>query len=96
MAAKFGVLIAKQSYRFIDLPRNIYEDLTCFGGWYGAPAFRRHCFGAGRRNDEWWRVGWRLDGWVRRYGRYGGILVPILLVVVVAGLVVWVVKQKRK
>jgi len=29
-------------------------------------------------------------------GGYGGILVPTLLVIVVAGLVVWVVKQKSK
>jgi uncharacterized membrane protein len=32
-------------------------------------------------------------GWM---GGYGGIWVPILLVIVVAGLVVWVVKQKGK
>jgi uncharacterized membrane protein len=41
--------------------------------------------------------GWR--GWMGGYGgmnSYGGILVPILLVVVIAGLVVWVVKQKSK
>jgi uncharacterized membrane protein len=38
-------------------------------------------------------------GWMSGYGGmggYGGILVPILLVAVVAGLVVWVVKQKGK
>ena len=42
--------------------------------------------------------GWG-GGWMGGYGSmggYGGILVPILLVVVVAGLVVWVVKQKGK
>jgi len=41
--------------------------------------------------------GWR--GWMGGYGgmgEYGGILVPVLLVIVVAGLVVWVVKQKSK
>lgn len=32
-------------------------------------------------------------GWM---GGYGGIWVPILLVIVVAGLVAWVVTQKRK
>ena len=32
-------------------------------------------------------------GWM---GGYGGIWFPILLVIVVAGLVVWVVKQKGK
>lgn len=32
-------------------------------------------------------------GWM---GGYGGILVPILIVAVVAGLVIWVVKQKGK
>ena len=32
-------------------------------------------------------------GWM---GGYGGLLVPILLVLAVAGLVVWVVKQKSK
>jgi len=32
-------------------------------------------------------------GWM---GGYGGIWVPILLVVVVAGLVVWVVTQKKR
>ena len=39
------------------------------------------------------------SGWMGAYGGmggYGGILVPILLVVVVAGFVVWVVKQKGK
>ena len=38
-------------------------------------------------------------GWMDGYGGmggYGGILVPILLVAVVVGLVVWVVKQQRK
>ena len=32
-------------------------------------------------------------GWM---GGYGGIWMPILLVVVVAGLVAWIVTQKRK
>ena len=32
-------------------------------------------------------------GWM---GGYGGLLVPILLVLAVVGLVVWVVKQKSK
>lgn len=32
-------------------------------------------------------------GWM---GGYGGIWVPVLLIVVVAGVVVWVVKQKGK
>jgi uncharacterized membrane protein len=38
-------------------------------------------------------------GWMSGYGGmggYGGILVPILLVVVVAGVVMWFVKQKGK
>ncbi len=38
-------------------------------------------------------------GWMSGYGRmggYGGILVPILLVIVVAGVVMWFVKQKGK
>jgi uncharacterized membrane protein len=38
-------------------------------------------------------------GWMGGYagmGAYGGILVPILIFVAVAGLVVWVVKQKGK
>jgi len=42
--------------------------------------------------------GWG-SGWMSGYGGmggYGGILVPILLVAVVVGLVVWVVKQKGK
>ncbi len=42
--------------------------------------------------------GWG-GGWMGGYGGmggYGAILVPILFVVVVAGLVVWVVKQKGK
>ena len=32
-------------------------------------------------------------GWM---GGYGGIWVPILLVILIAGLVAWVVKQKRQ
>ena len=39
------------------------------------------------------------SGWMGAYGGmggYGGILVPILLVVVVAGLVMWVIKQRGK
>lgn len=39
------------------------------------------------------------DGWMNGYGMmggYGGIWVPALLVIVVIGLVVWVVTQKRK
>jgi len=32
-------------------------------------------------------------GWM---GGYGGVWIPILVVIVVAGLVVWVVKQKGK
>ncbi len=42
--------------------------------------------------------GWG-GGWMGAYGGmggYGGILVPILIFAGVAGLVVWVVKQKRK
>jgi len=38
-------------------------------------------------------------GWMDGYGGmggYGGILVPILLVIVVAGVVMWFVKQKGK
>lgn len=38
-------------------------------------------------------------GWMGGYdgmGGYGGILVPTLLVIVVAGLVMWFVKQKGK
>ena len=33
-------------------------------------------------------------GWMG--GGYGGILIPVLLIVVVAGLVVWIVARKRK
>ncbi len=33
-------------------------------------------------------------GWMG--GGYGGMLLPVLLVVVVAGLVAWIVAQKRK
>ena len=33
-------------------------------------------------------------GWMG--GGYGGILVPVLLIVVIAGLVVWIVTKKRK
>jgi len=41
------------------------------------------------------------SGWMGSYGSgwmggYGGIWLPILLVVVVAGLVAWIVKQKGK
>jgi hypothetical protein len=39
------------------------------------------------------------DGWMSGYngmGGYGGILVPVLLVVVVVGVVMWFVKQKGK
>ena len=38
-------------------------------------------------------------GWMNGYGamgRYGGIWVPTLLVIVVVGFVAWVVTQKRK
>ena len=35
---------------------------------------------------------WGFDG----MGGYGGVWMPILLVIVVVGLVVWVVKQKGK
>jgi len=38
-------------------------------------------------------------GWMGGYagmGGYGGLLVPILLVILVGGLVVWMVKQKGK
>jgi hypothetical protein len=38
-------------------------------------------------------------GWMGQYGGmggYGGIYVPILLIIAVAGLVAWVVKQKGK
>lgn len=38
-------------------------------------------------------------GWMHGYGGmggYGGILVPILIVAVVAGLVIWAVKRKGK
>jgi hypothetical protein len=34
-------------------------------------------------------------GWMGG-GGYGGFLLPVLLVVVVAGLVVWIVAQKKK
>ena len=38
-------------------------------------------------------------GWMSGYGGmggYGGILVPLLLVIVVAGVVIWFVKQQGK
>jgi hypothetical protein len=38
-------------------------------------------------------------GWMSDYGGmggYGGLLVPILLVIAAAGLVMWLLKQKRK
>ena len=39
-------------------------------------------------NSGMWGGGWM--------GGYGGVLVPVLIVAVVAGLVIWVVKQKGK
>jgi uncharacterized membrane protein len=39
-------------------------------------------------NGGGWGIGWM--------GGYGGIWMPILLVIAVVGLVVWVVKQKGK
>jgi uncharacterized membrane protein len=44
------------------------------------------------------RDGWS-GGWMGGYGMmggYGGILVPLLLVIVVAGLVMWFVKNRGK
>ena len=39
------------------------------------------------------------DGWMNGYGAmggYGGMWLPILVVIAVAGLVAWIVSQKRK
>lgn len=35
-------------------------------------------------------------GWMGGHGGYGGYWVPVLVLAVVVGLVVWVVKQKQK
>lgn len=43
---------------------------------------------ANMMNGGTWGFGWM--------GGYGGVWMPILLVIVVVGLVVWVVKQKGK
>ena len=46
-------------------------------------------------NGGGWGSGW-MGGYGGMGGGYGGILVPVLLVIAAVGLVVWVVKQKRK
>ncbi len=48
----------------------------------------------GMMNGGGWGGSWM--GGNGGMGGYGGILVPILLIIVIAGLVVWVVKQKGK
>ncbi len=49
----------------------------------------------GMMNGGGWGSGW-MGGYGGMMGGYGGILVPLLLVIVVAGLVMWFVKQKGK
>jgi hypothetical protein len=62
-----------------------YLGVTSLNGLSGGLAMAQN---GTMMNGGGWGGGWM--------GGYGGILVPILLVVVVAGLAVWVIKQKGR
>lgn len=49
--------------------------------------------GPGMMGNGYGGGGWMGGGWM---GGYGGIWLPILLVVVIAGVVAWIVSQKKK
>jgi len=47
-------------------PGNLHENFAWNGGCGGAFVGDRRGFGAEHKHDEWWQLGRRLDGGIRR------------------------------
>lgn len=70
--------------------RNTLNAVLLIGG----PILATNALAQSQGSHGWGMMGGNGVGWMG--GGYGGVLIPVLLVVVIAGLVTWFVAQKKK